>query len=383
MANIQLSKHLLKKRLIRRYHLPSTMKAFVLNNYANTVSELTPEIEFPCPQIKDMKANQALIKVHASSINPIDVDMTRGFASKSVNFLRLVGRTAEFPLILGRDYSGVIVAKGNKFKHFQEGDSIYGVRWILGHGTHAEYALVTNNEVCEKPKNFSHVDAASIAAVAGTVWYTLIKTGAVPVVGQQKRILIPGGAGGIGTVATQLCQALGHDVVTTCSSDAISLLNSLGVKNVIDYSSETYSDDLRSAGPFDVILGTLREEEKHLKFFQQYLKSGMSSRFISLQSSILADTDEQGLILGTALASYKLVRDTVGQLQAGKGLFLWGFSGPNCNVLNNMKDMFEEGKIRPVIDKTFDISDALNAYKYVEDGHARGKTVITMKDNSS
>jgi len=383
MANLQISKRILTKRLIRRYHLPSTMKAFVLNGYANTVSELTPESEFPCPQVSDMKPNQALVKIHASSINPIDVDMTRGFASKSVNFLRLVGRTSEFPLILGRDYSGVIVAKGNKFKHFREGDSVYGVRWILGHGTHAEYAIVDNSECCEKPKNLDYAEAASIAAVAGTVWYTLIKTGAVPILNNPKQILIPGGAGGIGTFATQLCQAFGHDVVTTCAPDAVPMLHDLGIKNVINYQSETYEEDLRNAGPFDVILGTLREEEKHLKFFQQFLKPGMKSRFISLQSSILADTDEKGLIFGTALASYKLVRDTIGQLQDGKGLYLWGFSGPDCNVLNNMKDLFEQGNVRPVIDRTFDITDAVDAYKYVEAGHARGKTVITMTSSES
>jgi len=294
-----------------------------------------------------------------------------------VNFLRAVARVKEFPLILGRDFSGVVLAKGAKFKH-DIGDEVYGVRWILGHGTHAEYAVVNPYEVVKKPMNISHDEAASIAAVATTVWYTLIKTGAVPVKGSKKRVLIPAGSGGVGTVATQLCQLYGHDVVTTCATDAVPMLQGLGIKNVIDYTSSTYEADLSNAGPFDVILGTLKEEEKHLKFFQKFLKQGFASRYISLQSSILADTDNYGLIGGTILAGLKLNRDLFSQLFSGKGLYLWGFAGPQVNVLNNLQEFLEDGRLKPVIDKVFAIDDALEAYRYVENGHARGKTVISM-----
>ena len=368
------------KLLYRCYYTPSPMKALVLNNYADTVAELDTQNEFPAPQPLQLKDSQALIKVHASSVNPIDIEMTRGFASTSVNFLRLVGRFKEFPLILGRDFSGVVVARGKKFpQRHQEGDEVYGVRWILGHGTHAEYAVVNPYEVVKKPQNISHNEAASIAAVATTVWYTLIRSKAIPQKADPpKRILIPAGAGGVGTVATQLCQLYGHEVVTTCATDAIPLLQDLGINNIIDYQSPTYEADLLAAGPYDVILGTLKEEEKHLKFFQKYLKNSIWSRYVSLQSSILADTDSHGLILGTGLASLKLVRDTAGQLVAGKGFYNWGFAGPDVKVLDNLHALLEEGRLKPVIDKVFHIDDALEAYKYMEDGHARGKTVISM-----
>jgi len=283
----------------------------------------------------------------------------------------------EFPLILGRDFSGVVLAKGAKFEH-DVGDDVYGVRWILGHGTHAEYAVVNPYEVVKKPMNISHDEAASIAAVATTVWYTLIKTGTVPAGGPKKRVLIPAGSGGVGTVATQLCQLYGHDVVTTCATDAVPMLRGLGIKNVIDYTSSTYEEELSNAGPFDVILGTLKEEEKHLKFFQKFLKQGFTSRYISLQSSILADTDNYGLIAGTILAGLKLNRDLLSQLLSGKGMYLWGFAGPHVDVLNNLREFLEDGRLKPVIDKVFAIDDALEAYRYVEGGHARGKTVISM-----
>ena len=182
----------------------------------------------------------------------------------------------------------------------------------------------------------------------------------------------------MGTVATQLCQLYGHDVVTTCATDAIPLLNGLGINNVVDYTSPAYEADLAAAGPFDVILGTLKGEDEHLKFFQKFLKPSVWSRFVSLQSPILEDTDKRGLIMGTVLSSLKLVRDMGCQLVAGKGLYNWGFAGPNVKVLDNLHGFLQEGKLVPVIDKVFNIDDALDAYKYMEDGHARGKTVISM-----
>jgi len=365
----------------RRYHLPSKMKCLLLNGYADSVDQLNTESEFKCPSVAELKPNEALVKINASSINPIDVEMTRGFAKGAVNFLRSAARVQELPLILGRDYSGEIVACGRNFTGYQTGDSVYGVRWILGQGTHAEYTVVKKYEVCPMPQNIDFIEAASLPAVAGTVWSTMITTGAVPRNGKKcKRILIPAGSGGVGTFATQLCQLYGHDVVTTCSADAIPLLHNLGIKHVIDYQSETYKEDLKSAGPFDVILGTLREEENHLPFFRSLLKPSISSKFISLQSPILADIDTHGLIIGPNLSIFKLAKDMGNQLVEGKGLYMWGFAGQNVNkVLTELKDFIADGKIRAVVDKTFKLEDALDAYKYVEEGHARGKTVITME----
>lgn len=360
----------------RKYHLPSNMKCLKIYNYANTIEELNPKLEAPCPTELDLKPDEALVKIHAASINPIDLRMAEGYGRNAMNLFRKQNNIPEFPMILGRDFSGEIVKRGKRFLRFQVGEPVYGVRWVVGQGTHAEYAIVNKTEICTKPEQMNFIEAASIPYVACTAWYALIGTGAVPMHGQQKRILVPGASGGVGSFAAQLCQAYGHDVITTCASDAVPLLKNIGLKNIIDYNSDTYEHDLRKCGPFDVILDTLNE--KFIKFFQELLKPSLTSHYVTLRPSILPDTDREGLAIGLATAGTKLIQSNIQQLRSGKGLYSWGIFQPNGLVLNNIYQFIEEGKILPLVDRTFSIDDVLEAYRYVNGGHARGKTVITM-----
>ena len=358
----------------RGYCIPTNMKCLQINKYGSSINELSYDLT--CPTETNLSPDQALIKVHAASINPFDLEMSTGYGRSAINLLRQNSNVPEFPLILGRDCSGVIVKRGRRFRRFQLGESVYCVRWVVGNGTHSEYVIANKNEISLKPKNISHVEAACFPYVACTTWNALISSGAVPTTGKSKRIFIPAGTGGLGSFAVQLCQAYGHDVITSCASDGINLLHKCGIRNILDYSSDTYISDLQNAGPFDVILDTLNE--KHIKLFQQMLKTDMSSKYVSLRPSLLPDMDNQGIVMGVVKSGTKYLKSSITQLCAGKGMYHWGFVSPNAIILDKIRPLIEEGKIQPVIDRVFDSEKVIDAYQYVEDGHARGKTVIQM-----
>ena len=370
---------LLQKSLLCRYsssfpHIPPQMKCIQLENYSPTLSGLN--VNMKASTKTDLKPTEVLVKVFAASVNPIDIEMTHGYGQIAVNFLRKAENVSEFPLILGRDCSGEIVAVGKQFHRLPVGTQVYCARWVVGQGTHAEYVIVKKNEISLKPKSLSHIEAASLAYVSCTAWNALINSGAVPIntFKQRKRIFIPGGSGGLGSFATQLCMAYGHDVVTSCSEQNIGILQKLGLKNILNYQSENYLKDLSAAGPFDVILDTLNE-----KFKQQFLtvlKKDQRSSYISLSPSILRDTDQSGLALGLLKSAGNYFSTLACQINEGKGLYHWGFVNPSGLILDNVRLLIEEGKILPLIDRVFSIDDGIESYKYLSEKNSCGKVVI-------
>ena len=365
--------------LSRQYHLPAKMKAMVINDYIESVADMKTDFEHVCPTEADLKPNQAIVKVHAASVNYLDIEVLKGFGRKYINLLRKQAKVDEFPLILGRDYSGEIVATGKKFKRFEPGDEVYGISGLCHQGSHAEYTVVNRHEVSAKPKNLSHVEAATIPGVGSIGWNVLVETGAISKGGKHRRVFIPGGSGGFGVFACQLCVLFGHTVVTTCPTHAVNLLEGLGVHRVIDYQSPWYEDDLRSSGPFDVIVGTLRQQ-KHIEFFQKLLKPQLGSQYISLHPNLLEEGDEEKSGLGGSTAVGNLFKFTINQQYTGKGLFQWGFNGHEGHALNEIGKFLEEGTIRPVIDKVFPFENIVDAYKHFDSGNVSGKTVISFVD---
>lgn len=375
-CKLQKGQTALTTSIYRLYHSQRSMKCLALKSYANSISELDYDLKLQCPTERDLKPDEALIKVHAASLNPIDIEMAKGYGNKLINELRKQANVPEFPLILGRDFSGTIVKRGKKFRRFQLDEPVYGVRFVVGQGTHAEYVIANKHEIAPKPSNIDFVEATSFPYVACTAWFALVGTGAVPQEGNPKRVLIPAGTGGVGSFAAQLCQNFGHDVVTTCASDAVALLENLGLKKVIPYDTESYRDDLKAVGPFDVILDTLNEQS--IDFFKELLKPSITSHYVTLRPSILPETDRQGLGLGLISSGSSLIQANINQLTSGKGVYSWGLFRPNALVLNNVNSLIQSGKIKPLVGKMFDINDVFDAYLYAERGHARGKTIITM-----
>ncbi|XP_065657072.1 reticulon-4-interacting protein 1 homolog, mitochondrial [Hydra vulgaris] len=355
-------------------HIPSQMKCIQLESYAPSLSGLN--ISKIASTKTNLKPNEILVKVHAASVNPIDIEMSKGYGSTAINFLRKTENIPEFPLILGRDCSGEIVAVGKQFHRLAVGSHVYCTRWVVGQGTHAEYVIVNKNEISLKPKNLSHIEAASLAYVSCTAWNALINSGAVSnnTFKRKKRIFIPGGSGGLGSFATQLCMAYGHDVVTSCSEQNINVLHKLGIKNVLNYESESYFKDLSASGPYDVILDTLKETFKEQ--FMTLLKKDQSSFYISLSPTILGDVDQLGLPFGLLKAAKNYFSTLACQINDGKGLYYWGFVNPSGLILDNVRLLVEEGKILPLVDRVFNIDDGIESYKYLMEKKSCGKVVI-------
>ena len=361
----------------RLYTTKQVSKCLKLNSYAQTISQLQPEFFTPSLLDVPLKPNEALVEVHAASVNPFDIEMTRGYGRNAINIFRGFKKLPEFPLILGRDCSGVIVKRGNQFHRFHVNDEVSCVRWIIGQGTHAQHVIVSKYEVSLKPQNLNFIEAASIPYVACTTWSALIDSGALPIQSKQpRRIFIPGGTGGVGSFALQLCKYFGHDVTTSCSPDGKKLMNSLGINTVLDYTVDTFEDDLQSVGPFDFILDTVNE--KYFELFQKNLKKDIHSRYISLRPTLLPNLDKQGIFNGFIESSINYFSTFMVQIVSGRGQYVWGFFKPNALILDKVKPIIEEGKIKPVIDKVFSIDEIIDAYRHVEHGHARGKTVVDM-----
>ena len=358
--------------------LPTSMRCMTINNYADTLEDLEYDTIHPLyTVVREMKPEQALVRVLAASINPFDIEMTKGYGKNAINAFRKYEGVDEFPMVLGRDYSGVIVKRGKRFRRHEIGDEVWGVRWVVGQGTHAQYVVVNKSEVAFKPKKFNHVESASIPYVACTTWGALqgtdlLKSSEKPV---RRNVFVPGGTGGVGSFAAQLLQAYGHRVVTSCAKDALPVVKRLGIETVLDYTSESFFQELAREGPFDVILDTLNERFK--SDFVKLLRNN-SSKYVSLRPTLLPDTDERGVVAGALQSGSKLLKESISQLYSGKGSYQWGFFQPNALILDNVKPLIEDGKIKPLIDRIYDIGDVYEAYKHCAGGHARGKTVLRM-----
>ncbi|XP_070549308.1 uncharacterized protein [Ptychodera flava] len=319
-----------------------SMKAVVAVDYRGKESM---KIDLQHPQPQAVCPDDIIIKVKAASVNPIDLRMRSGY---------------------GRVMLGVIRRNSKVWAavHFKQTK-----------GTMAEYVVAKESEVAKKPQNISHVEAASIPYVALTTWSALVSVGKLgPESSQDKRVLIHAGTGGIGTFAIQLVKAWGGHVTTTCATDGVSLVTSLGADEVIDYKTENYETKLAGQSQFDVVYDTLGPS------FQQgslnLLKKG--GVMASIMPTIMLYTDQSGLLLGAIRSLTGLARIVLPQRILYGRTFKWAFFNPSGVVLETVAELVEQGKIKPVVEKTFSMADADLAFTHVEEGHSRGKTVVAI-----
>lgn len=354
------------------------MKAWQIYQYGGN-EELTLSTSAKIPEIKNPK--DILIEIHAASVNPIDVNMRDGYGRTIINQMRKWFGTGtggtEFPLTLGRDFSGVVKQTGHGVTRFKPGDEVWGALAVERPGTHAQFCVAGEKEVCLKPTSVSHIDAASIPYVGLTTWAALCFVGEMTEKNTPgKRVLIHGGAGGIGTFAIQLMKSWGAHVITTCSSDAVPLVKHLGADDVIDYTSQDVADVLRNLEKIDIVLDPLGG--KTPSFTLDGMKSWTGAKYVSLVMPVLPATDKLGLIGGLAqsLADFNL--QAVKSLTKGGISYRWAFFMPNNNALRKITAMVDEGQIQPVIDMVFKFENLPEAYEKVGKRKGRGKTVIDM-----
>lgn len=353
------------------------MQAWVIQEYgANDVLAFTAN--HPAPNVNF--AHDVVVQVHAASLNPLDISMRGGYGAGVLRLRRdprtVMQEGAEFPLVLGRDVSGVVLDCGSKVTHVQPGDEVWASIPPWQQGSLAEYVLLNGSDVSVKPPGLSHVEAAAIPYVASTSWSALVTTGGLHSDNcSNKRILIHGAAGGIGTFSIQLLKAWGGHVTATCFQDGVALVTELGADDVIDCTIADAATELKTRQKFDLILDNVGGDTEI--WAMELLKPWAGSKFVTLVSPLLRNTDSLGLVEGVMQSGLTLHDKAINSIL--KGVFYrWAFYVPDGVALDRVGELVTAGKIRPVVETAFPFSQVPEAFLKVETGQARGKTVITV-----
>jgi NADPH:quinone reductase-like Zn-dependent oxidoreductase len=323
------------------------MKAIVHERYGSPdVLELR---EVDKPTIGD---DQVLVRVHASSVNPAEWYAVTGpfFARAFGGGLRKPKSTA-----VGADLAGRVEAVGKDVRELQPGDEVFGTSGA----SWAEYAPAREVRLARKPANVSFEEAAAVPIAAITALQALRDKGNVQ---PGQKVLINGASGGVGTYAVQLAKALGADVTAVCSTGNVELARSLGADRVVDYTNEDFTKlrerhelmlDIAGSRPFRQFKRVLTPEATVVVVGAKF----PSNKGLGPLSHVIA----------TRLAS-------LGQSQTVK----FFVAKINQEDLGFLAELLEAGKVRSVIDRRFELGEAAEALRYLGEGHARGKVIISM-----
>ncbi|MFN8460008.1 MAG: NAD(P)-dependent alcohol dehydrogenase [Anaerolineae bacterium] len=323
------------------------MKAIVYEKYGSPdVLELR-EVAKPTP-----KEDELLIKVQVASVNAGDWRMMRA----DPFLVRLMGGGLLKPKvkILGADIAGQVEAVGSNVKQFRPGDKVFGDISDCGRGGFAEYVCAPENVLALKPANLTFEEAAAVPLAAITALQGLRDNGQIQ---SGQKVLIQGASGGVGTFAVQIAKALGAEVTAVCSTGKLDMMRSLGADHVIDYTQEDFTQNGRR---YDLILAAngyhpIWDYKRALNPQGIYIMAGGSTAQLF-----------QALLLGPWMSMTGSKK--MGVLSAKS----------NQKDLVFMKELLEAGKVTPVIDRRYSLSEVAEAVRYLETGHARGKVVITM-----
>ncbi len=326
------------------------MKAIVYCDYG--VPNLKfQEIEKPTPA-----DDQVLVKVRAASVNPLDWHFIEG----TPYVMRAMGVGLRKPkdTRLGVDFAGTVEAVGEKVTKFKPGDDVFGGR----DGAFAEYVCVREaRAVALKPANITFEQAASVPIAGVTALQGLRDKGKVQ---PGQRVLINGASGGVGTFAVQIAKSMGADVTGVCSTRNVDMVRSLGADHVIDYTKE---DFIKSAQRYDVMYDTVGN--RSLLECRRVLTPKGKAVMIGG-----GGPGDQGLI-GPLVGPIKLLMLSPFVSQE-MGTFL---AELNQKDLTALADLMQSGKVTPVIDKRYKLSELPQAIEYLEQGHARGKVIIAVE----
>lgn len=300
-------------------------------------------------QPPDVGDGDVLVRVEAASVNAADWHLLRG---TPLPFRLVAGlRKPKFRTI-GNDIAGRVEAVGRRVAQFRPGDHVFGELSRCGFGAYAEFAVAPEKALALMPSNLSFEEAAAIPTAGCTALQGLRK-GRIE---RGKRVLITGASGGVGTFAVQIARALGTEVTAVCSTRNIEGARSIGADRVIDYTKEDFA---ASGERYDLILAangdrSIWDYRRVLTAEGSYMMTGGSNRQLV-----------DALLFGPVLS--------MGRQKFGNLLMK-----PNQADLLFLKDLCEAEKVEPVIDRRFPLSEVPAAVRYVEDGHARGKVVVTI-----
>lgn len=309
------------------------MKAFVIDKFGDHT--VIQEKEMPIP---DVGSDDILVKVHATTVNPIDWKMREGLY---VDYFPV-----EFPFILGSDFSGEVLEIGSDVQNFKVGDLVYGKAKTTRNGSYAEYIAVPQNEACSKPNVVDHTQAAAIPTVGITAWEALFDKANLQA---GQKVTIIGASGGVGSIAVQLAKHKKAIVTGVTSSKNADMVISLGADAVVCYDTQEISSSLSNQ---DVVFDTVGSET-----MEEGWKILKDDGYHVSCSNIPTDNLKN---------KYPTVRSN----------FI--FIKPNANILSSLKNLIEEHAIKPVIDTIYKLSEIRDAHIYVKKGRSKGKVCIKV-----
>ena len=318
------------------------MKAVRINEFGGAEVLKIEEIERPVPA-----ADEILVKVYASGVNPTDWGIREGGNAVLKPLLKL-------PLTLGWDAAGIVEEIGSDVTGFKKGDAVYGVPNFPGDGSYAEYVAAKAVQFALKPESLSFNEAAGVPLSALTAWTAMFEHGKLK---SGQRILIQGASGGVGSFAVQFAKAKGAYVIGTASADSLDYVKQLGADEVIDYKNQKFEDLVKDV---DVVLevSPVRDNKERLKSVT-VLKEG------GILVSVNVDLQYNDKVTA-ALAK----KNASGELSPNQ---------PRQDWLEEIAQLIDEGKVKVFISKVFPLDQVAEAHRESETWHVRGKLVLEVK----
>ena len=322
------------------------MKAIVCTKYGPLDVLSFEEVQKPTPG-----DDEVLVQVFASSVNYGNVALVKGEPFMSRLWSGLSKPKDPIP---GGDVAGRVEAVGKNVTQLQPGDEVYGDTSSCGFGAFAEYVAAPANMFALKPANVSFEEAAAVPQAALVALQGLRDKGQIQA---GQKVLINGASGGNGTFAVQIAKAYGTEVTAVCSTRNVEMVRAIGADHVIDYTQENFAEN---EGQYDLIFATggdrpISDYKRALSPSGTYVSAGGSMKQVF-----------QGMLLGPFMS--------MGGSQTLTSLY----QRPNQDDLVFMKGLIEDGKVKPVIDKSYPLSEAADALRYYAEGHSQGKVVITV-----
>jgi NADPH:quinone reductase-like Zn-dependent oxidoreductase len=328
--------------------LRAFMKAIVRAQYGPPDVLQFTDVAKPTPN-----SHEVLIKLYAASVNPLDLFHMKGAPWNR----RIPGLRTPKHKVIGCDIAGRVEAVGRDVKQFQPGNAVFGVTGFAG-GGFAEYVCAPEVKLARKPANLSFEDAAAVPIAAITALQGLRDHGRVQ---QGQKVLLDGASGGVGTFAVQIAKSFGAEVTAVCSTRNVATARSIGADHVIDYTQEDFR---KSAQRYDLILG-VNAHHPILDYRRLLNPDGI---YVAVGGSV--PQIFQAMLLAPFLS----------RIGTKKARFF--IANINQKDLDFLRELLEAGKVVPVIDRRYPLSHAADALRYLAEGHAQGKVVITVEHSN-
>lgn len=327
------------------------MKAIVYHTYGPPNVLKLEEVEKPAPS-----DDQVLVKIFAASVNAADWHLL----TTDIFLVRFFsGLLKPKNTILGADIAGRVEAVGKNIKQFQPGDEVFGDVFPYGGGGFAEYVAVPESALALKPSNLTFEEAAAVPLAAVTALQGLRDQGRLQ---PGQKVVINGASGGVGTFAVQIAKALGGEVTAVCSTGKMDMVRSLGADHVIDYTKEDFT---QNGQQYDLIVAAngyhpISAYERALRPKGIYVMVGGSKQAQFFEALLLGPWK--------SMTGHKKMGALTAKTTQKDLVFL--------------RELLEAGRVKPVIDRTYPLHEVPEALRYLGEGHAKGKIVITVRPNN-